>query len=62
RSGAALLTITAANTSNTMEVDLQSANKYIKIISAATYTGGSSPYTNRAVNVILGGGHNLPPL
>jgi len=61
RSGAALLTITAANTSNTMEVDLQSAEKYIKIISAATYTGGSSPYTNRAVNVILGGAHTLPP-
>lgn len=62
RSGAALLTITAANTSNTMEVDLHGAYKFIKVISATSFTGGSSPYTNRAVNIILGGSHQLPPL
>jgi hypothetical protein len=61
RSGAALLTITAANTSNTMEVDLHGAYKFIKVISATSFTGGSSPYTNRAVNIILGGSHQLPP-
>jgi hypothetical protein len=51
--------LTAANTENSLSVDLWLANRYIRVVTVVGFTGGTSPTALVNADVILGGEQTL---
>jgi len=47
--------LTAANTENSLSVDLTAANRYIRAVTTVAFTGGTSPTALVAADVVLSG-------
>jgi hypothetical protein len=52
--------LTAADTENSLAVDLTAADRYIRVVTTPTLTGGTSPTVELVADVILGGENTLP--
>ena len=52
--------LTAADTENSLAVDLTAAYRYIRVVTTPTLTGGTSPTIEVVADVILGGENTLP--
>lgn len=52
--------LTAVDTENSLAVDLTAADRYIRVVTTPTLTGGTSPAVQVAADVILGGENTLP--
>lgn len=57
---AAISAITAANSSASVNVDLSSARRYIRVVETTEFTGGSAPTIGAGSTVVLGGAKTLP--
>jgi hypothetical protein len=51
--------LTAANTENSLSINLGSAARYIRPVTTITFTGGTSPAALVAVDLVLGGEDHL---
>lgn len=51
--------LTAANAENTAAIDLVTANRFIRAVTAVAFTGGTSPAVLIAADIILGGEREL---
>jgi len=51
--------LTAANTENSLSVDLTAANRYIRAVTTVSFTGGTSPTALVVADVILSGENTL---
>jgi hypothetical protein len=59
--GAALTQKTTATAGlDQLDVDLSGAKRYIRTVEVTAFSGGTTPATPNAVEVILGGGSRLP--
>jgi hypothetical protein len=47
--------LTAANTENSLSVDLTAARRFIRVVTTPTLTGGTTPSASLMAEVILGG-------
>lgn len=52
--------LAAINTENSLAVDLSSAYRYIRVQTAVSFTGGTSPTALVASDLVLGGQDTLP--
>ena len=52
--------LSAINTTARLDVDLRMAKRYVRVVTTAALTGGSSPTILVGAAVILGGAVNLP--
>ncbi|MGC8518472.1 MAG: hypothetical protein ACP5P4_08070 [Steroidobacteraceae bacterium] len=52
--------LTAADTENSLAVDLTLADRYIRVVTTPTFTGGTSPTAQVVADVVLGGENTLP--
>lgn len=57
---AASAALTAIDTENGLAVDLTAADRYIRVVTTPTLTGGTSPTVQVAADVVLGGENTLP--
>lgn len=51
--------ITTANTDQEYDVDLALANRYLRVVTVVSFTGGTSPTVGVAASLILGGENTL---
>lgn len=58
--GGAVTQLTAVNTRKKKSVSLKGAYRYLKVVTVAAFSGGSSPTIANAVTVILGGADTMP--
>lgn len=56
----ASVTLTAADSSGEIDVNLETAKKNVRVVANSTFTGGTSPTVEIASAVILGGAEVLP--
>ncbi len=57
---ATTVALTAADTENSVNVDLAAARRYIRAVTTVAFTGGTSPTALVAADVILGGENTAP--
>ena len=53
-------TITAADSSAELDLDISGLKRYVRVVAAVSFTGGTSPTADIAATLILGGADKLP--
>ncbi len=59
-SAAAITQITAANQSGELDINLEGARRYIRVVETVAFTGGTSPTIGVCSSFILAGADRLP--
>lgn len=57
---AAATQITAVNSSSELDVDLQGAKRYIRVVEVVAFTGGTTPTLGAQTVIVLGGADRTP--
>ncbi len=58
--GDVLAALTANNTESELNLDLNPYGRYLRVVPAVTFTGGTSPTIPVAVTIVLGNSINIP--